>query len=37
VLTIYNFASWQQQLVQHAMSVQLANEVLAASGFSGGR
>jgi hypothetical protein len=37
VLTIYNFASWQQQLAQHAMSAQLANQVLAASGFIGGR
>ena len=37
VLTIYNFSSWQQLLAQHAMSAQLANQVLAASGFIGGR
>ena len=32
-LAVYNFASWQQQLAQHAVSGQLANEVLAASRF----
>ena len=32
-LTIYNFSAWQQQLAQHALSAQLANEILAASGF----
>jgi N-acetylmuramoyl-L-alanine amidase len=37
LLTIYNFSSWQQMLAQHAMSAQLANQVLAASGFTGGR
>jgi hypothetical protein len=37
VLTIYNFASWQQMLAQHAMTAQLASQVLAASGFIGGR
>jgi hypothetical protein len=36
-LTIYNFASWQQTLAQHALSAQLANQVQAASGFIGGR
>ena len=33
-LAIYNFASWQQQLAQNAISNQLANEVIAASHFS---
>jgi hypothetical protein len=28
-LAIYNFASWQQQLAQHALANQLANEALA--------
>lgn len=37
LLTIYNFSSWQQMLAQHAMSAQLANQVLAASGFTGER
>jgi hypothetical protein len=37
VLTIYNFASWQQMLAQHSMSWQLANQVMAASGFMGGK
>jgi hypothetical protein len=32
-LAVYNFASWQQQLAQHMVSSQLANDVLAASGF----
>jgi hypothetical protein len=32
-LTIYNFQAWQQQLAQHALSAQLANELLAASGL----
>jgi hypothetical protein len=35
-LTIYNFAAWQQQLAQHSLSAQLANEMLAASGLNGG-
>ena len=35
-LTIYNFEAWQQQLAQHSLSAQLANEVLAASGLNGG-
>ena len=35
-LTIYNFAAWQQQLAQHALSAQLANEILGASGLGGG-
>jgi hypothetical protein len=33
-LTIYNLQQWQQQLAQHALSAQLANEVMAASGFA---
>ena len=37
VLTIYNFSSWQQMLAQHSMSMQLANQLMAASGFMGGR
>ena len=37
VLTIYDFASWQQMLAQHAMSMQLANQLMAASGFAGGK
>ena len=35
-LTIYNFAAWQQQLAQHALGAQLANEILAASGLGRG-
>lgn len=35
-LTIYNFEAWQQQLAQHSLSAQLANEMLAASGLNGG-
>lgn len=31
-LTIYNFQQWQQQLAQHALSAQLANEMLAIFG-----
>lgn len=34
-LTIYNFPAWQQQLAQHALSAQLANEILAASTLGG--
>jgi hypothetical protein len=37
ILTIYNLASLRQLSAQHAMSVQLASQVLAASGFTGGR
>jgi hypothetical protein len=37
VLTIYNLASLQQLAAQHAMSMQLTNQLLAASGFGGGR
>jgi hypothetical protein len=32
-LTIYNLPQWQQQLAQHALSSQLAGEVMAASGL----
>jgi hypothetical protein len=32
-LTIYNLQQWQQQLAQHALSSQLAGEILAASGL----
>jgi SPOR domain len=35
MLTIYNFPAWQQQLVQNAVSSQLAHDILAASGLSG--
>jgi hypothetical protein len=35
MLTIYNFPAWQQQLVQNAVSAQLAHDILAASGLSG--
>jgi hypothetical protein len=34
-LTIYNFPAWQQQLLQNAVSSQLAHEILAASGVGG--
>jgi SPOR domain len=34
-LTIYNFPAWQQQLMQNAVSSQLAHEILAASGVGG--
>jgi hypothetical protein len=36
MLTIYNFPAWQQQLVQNAVSSQLARDIMAASGFSAG-
>ena len=32
-LTIYNFQQWQQQLAQHTVSSQLANELMAAAGL----
>ena len=32
-LTIYNLPQWQQQLAQHALSAQLAGEIMAASGL----
>jgi hypothetical protein len=32
-LAVYNFANWQQQLSQHMVSNQLANDILAASRF----
>ena len=35
MLTIYNFPAWQQQLMQNAVSSQLAHDILAASGLSG--
>jgi len=35
-LTIYNFSAWQQQVAQRALSAQLANDMLAASGISAG-
>ena len=35
MLTIYNFPAWQQQLLQNAVSAQLAHDILAASGLSG--
>jgi len=35
-LTIYNFPAWQQQLIQNAVSSQLAHDILAASGLSAG-
>jgi hypothetical protein len=34
-LTIYNFPAWQQQIVQNALSTQLAHEIMAASGLGG--
>lgn len=36
VLTIYNLSSWQQALAQHATAAQLADQMLAASGFAAG-
>jgi hypothetical protein len=35
MLTIYNFPVWQQQLMQNAVSSQLAHDILAASGIGG--
>jgi hypothetical protein len=35
MLTIYNFPAWQQQLMQNAVSSQLAHDIMAASGLSG--
>jgi hypothetical protein len=35
MLTIYNFPAWQQQLLQNAVSAQLAHDIMAASGLSG--
>jgi hypothetical protein len=35
MLTIYNFPAWQQQIMQNAVSSQLAHDILAASGFTG--
>jgi hypothetical protein len=33
MLTIYNLQQWQQQLAQHALSSQLAGEIMSASGL----
>ena len=35
-LTIYNFTAWQQQVAQRAVSAQLVNDMLAASGINAG-
>jgi hypothetical protein len=37
VFTIYNFAAWQEQLAQNAVSNQVLNEVRAAAGLGGSR
>jgi hypothetical protein len=37
VFTIYNFAAWQDQLAQNAISNQVLNEVRAAAGLGGSR
>ena len=35
-LTIHNFAAWQQQVAQRALSARLVNDMLAASGIGTG-